>query len=147
MTAQLIALTGEDVARLLEPELLISAMEDAFRDLSAGRVSVPPRIAADAGEGSLIAMPGYASGALAAKLISWVRRQSVARAAGRGSDRSLGMLWASVMTRADVGSVRYLSFSGAWTFRRSMVYGMATLSPCRAGAHLHLARRLTMHRT
>lgn len=71
MTAQLIALTGEDVARLLEPELLIAAMEDAFRDLSAGRVSVPPRIAADAGEGSLIAMPGYANGALAAKLISW----------------------------------------------------------------------------
>src|SRR5487761_426463 len=44
----------------------------------------------------------------------------------RGSERSLATLCAAVTTSAEAGSVRYRSLSGAWTLRRSTVYGIRT---------------------
>jgi alanine dehydrogenase len=59
-----------DVRRLLDLDELIDALADAFIELSAGRTSVPPRVAAQTGEGLLAAMPGYVSGVLETKLVS-----------------------------------------------------------------------------
>jgi ornithine cyclodeaminase len=67
-------LSRADVESLLDPLALIDALSDAMADLSAGRASVPNRIAAlvDERHGLLAAMPAYApsAGALAAKLVS-----------------------------------------------------------------------------
>ena len=67
----MLVLTREDVRRLLDLDLLLDALERAFVELSAGRASVPPRIAAHVPDrGLLSAMPGYADGILEAKLVS-----------------------------------------------------------------------------
>lgn len=60
------------VERLLDPVALVDAVGTAMADLSAGRGSVPPRIAAVAGDGILAAMPGHSPGLgmLAAKLLT-----------------------------------------------------------------------------
>jgi len=58
------------VRRLLDLDLLLEALERAFVELSAGRASVPPRIAAQTDRGLLAAMPGYANGVLEAKLVT-----------------------------------------------------------------------------
>ena len=64
-------MSREEVARLLDVDLLLPRLERAFVELSAGRASVPPRIAASVPErGLLAAMPGYVDGVLAAKLVS-----------------------------------------------------------------------------
>ena len=64
-------LTETEVRRLLDLDLLIEALETAFVGLSAGRASVPPRIAARVeGRGFLAAMPGYLDGVLETKLVS-----------------------------------------------------------------------------
>jgi ornithine cyclodeaminase/alanine dehydrogenase-like protein (mu-crystallin family) len=61
----------DEVLRLLDVDLLIPSLERAFVELSAGRASVPPRVAASVPElGLLAAMPGYVDGVLAAKLVS-----------------------------------------------------------------------------
>ena len=66
----MLVLGQEDVARLLEVDELIERLERAFVELSAGRASVPPRVAAFAPDGLLAAMPGYVDGVLEAKLVS-----------------------------------------------------------------------------
>src|SRR5207302_1699267 len=60
------------VAQLLDPGALIDAVAAALADISAGRASLPPRIAAVTGAGLLGAMVGYVPSldALAAKLVS-----------------------------------------------------------------------------
>ena len=58
------------VAELLDVDLLLERLERAFVELSAGRASVPPRIAAFSPDGLLGAMPGYVDGVLAAKLVT-----------------------------------------------------------------------------
>ena len=58
------------VERLLDVDQLLDALERAFVELSAGRASVPPRIAAFSERGLLGAMPGYVDGVLAAKLVT-----------------------------------------------------------------------------
>jgi ornithine cyclodeaminase/alanine dehydrogenase-like protein (mu-crystallin family) len=58
------------VERLLDVDQLLDALERAFMELSAGRASVPPRIAAFSEHGLLGAMPGYVDGVLAAKLVT-----------------------------------------------------------------------------
>jgi ornithine cyclodeaminase len=58
------------VARLLDVDLLLPRLERAFVELSAGRASVPPRVAAFTPQGLLAAMPGYVDGVLAAKLVA-----------------------------------------------------------------------------
>jgi alanine dehydrogenase len=66
-----LVLSQEDVRRLLDVDELIDALADAFVDVSAGRASVPPRVAAFVPEkGLLAAMPGYAAGVLETKLVS-----------------------------------------------------------------------------
>jgi ornithine cyclodeaminase len=70
----LLVLTRAQVEDLLEPAALIDALAAAMADLSAGRASAPPRIAALVPEhdGFLGAMPGYvpAAGVLMSKLVS-----------------------------------------------------------------------------
>lgn len=57
--------------RLLDVDLLLDALERAFVELSAGRASVPPRVAAFVPDRGLLgAMPGYVDGVLAAKLVT-----------------------------------------------------------------------------
>jgi alanine dehydrogenase len=67
----MLVLSQEEVARLLDVDLLLERLERAFVELSAGRASVPPRVAAFVpGRGLLGAMPGYVDGVLAAKLVT-----------------------------------------------------------------------------
>ena len=57
--------------RLLDLDLLMDALAEAFVELSAGRASVPSRVAASVpGGGFLGAMPGYVGGVLETKLVS-----------------------------------------------------------------------------
>jgi ornithine cyclodeaminase len=66
----MLVLGQTDVRRLLDLEALIDALSDAFVELSAGRVSVPPRVAAMTDQGLLAAMPGFVGGVLETKLVS-----------------------------------------------------------------------------
>ena len=63
-------LSQQEVADLLDLDNLLTGLENGFRELSAGRASVPPRIAARAPSGLLGAMPGFVDGVLASKLVS-----------------------------------------------------------------------------
>jgi alanine dehydrogenase len=66
-----LVLSQDDVRRLLDLDELIDALADAFAEVSSGRTSVPPRVAAFVPErGLLAAMPGYAAGVLETKLVS-----------------------------------------------------------------------------
>jgi alanine dehydrogenase len=66
-----LVLSRAEVAQLLDLPSLISTLADGFVRLSAGEVSVPPRVAADAPSGFLAVMPGWTRDvALAAKLVS-----------------------------------------------------------------------------
>jgi alanine dehydrogenase len=65
-----LVLSQEDVRRMLDVDLLLQRLEWAFVELSAGRASVPPRVAAFTPKGLLGAMPGYVDGVLAAKLVA-----------------------------------------------------------------------------
>jgi ornithine cyclodeaminase/alanine dehydrogenase-like protein (mu-crystallin family) len=70
----MLILRGDDVERLLDLDRLIDAVADAMMEVSAGTVSMPPRVAAsvDRPEGLLVAMPAYlpGAGALSTKLVS-----------------------------------------------------------------------------
>ena len=68
----MLVLGGADVERLLDLSALVEALDAAMRDLSAGRCSVPPRVAASTDDGMLLAMPAYlpSAGALTAKLVT-----------------------------------------------------------------------------
>ena len=66
----MLVLSQEEVERLLDVDQLLDALKRAFVELSAGRASVPPRIAAFSERGLLGAMPGYVDGVLAAKLVT-----------------------------------------------------------------------------
>jgi alanine dehydrogenase len=69
-----LVLSGAEVRALLDLDALVEALRTAMIDLSAGRVSAPPRVAALVPErdAMLLAMPAYlpSAGALASKLIS-----------------------------------------------------------------------------
>jgi alanine dehydrogenase len=75
-----LVLSRSDVERLLDLDRLREAVARAMADLSAGRVSMPPRIAALVPERDalLAAMPAYlpTSGALATKLVSLFPRNT-----------------------------------------------------------------------
>jgi alanine dehydrogenase len=69
----MLVLTGADVESVLDRDALADAIAAALSEASAGRSSVPPRVAAEAaGGGLLAAMPGSLPdlGALGAKLVS-----------------------------------------------------------------------------
>jgi len=69
--ADLLFLSQEQVRPLLDLDTLRDSLSRAFRALTAGDASVPPRTAAFAERGLLGAMPGYLQGvALGAKLVS-----------------------------------------------------------------------------
>jgi len=60
-----------EVQRLLDLDELLEALTRAFAEVSAGRTSVPPRVAARTPGGLLGVMPGYLPGAgLESKLVS-----------------------------------------------------------------------------
>jgi alanine dehydrogenase len=70
----MLLLSAADVERVLDLDALVDAVGAALADLSAGKASMPQRIAAEVPErdGSLIAMPAYVPGirALTTKLVS-----------------------------------------------------------------------------
>jgi alanine dehydrogenase len=67
----MLVLTRADCEELLDLDRLIPALADAHRELSAGAVSMPARIAAFAPQGLLGAMPAYLpSAGLGCKLVS-----------------------------------------------------------------------------
>ena len=68
----MILLSQEEVQELLDLDALIDALADAHRELSAGKASMPPRIAAFAERNGLLgAMPAYLpSAGLACKLVT-----------------------------------------------------------------------------
>jgi alanine dehydrogenase len=69
--AEVLVLSEAEVTALLDLEQLLAALADALVSFSAGRASVPPRVAASAADGILGAMPVHLSGvALGAKLVS-----------------------------------------------------------------------------
>ncbi|MGZ4213367.1 MAG: ornithine cyclodeaminase family protein, partial [Actinomycetota bacterium] len=55
-------LTYDDVEKLLDLNEMLSALEHAFVELSAGKANVPPRVAARTENGLLGAMPGFLPG-------------------------------------------------------------------------------------
>jgi ornithine cyclodeaminase/alanine dehydrogenase-like protein (mu-crystallin family) len=66
-----LVLSDADVRSLLDIDRLIERLAAAFIAVSAGAVSVPPRVAATVPErGMLAAMPGYAAGVLETNLVS-----------------------------------------------------------------------------
>jgi ornithine cyclodeaminase/alanine dehydrogenase-like protein (mu-crystallin family) len=70
-TQELLVLSQADVRRLLDLDELLDALARAFGEVSAGRTSVPPRVAARTPDGLLGVMPGYLPGAgLESKLVS-----------------------------------------------------------------------------
>lgn len=74
----MLVLSRADVEELLDLDALIDALAVAMADLSAGRASVPDRIAAlvPEREGLLAAMPGFVPGVLMAKLVSLFPRNA-----------------------------------------------------------------------
>ena len=67
----MLVLTRPEVEELLDLDDLVDALARAHEELSAGRASLPPRIAAFTDDGLLGAMPGYVpSGGLGCKLVS-----------------------------------------------------------------------------
>jgi ornithine cyclodeaminase/alanine dehydrogenase-like protein (mu-crystallin family) len=70
-TLELLVLSQPDVQRLLDPGELLEPLARAFVEVSAGRASVPPRVAARTRAGLLGVMPGYLPGAgLESKLVA-----------------------------------------------------------------------------
>jgi len=67
-----LCLDAVEVERLLDPEPLFAALAGAFKALSRGDVSVPPRISAEVPDAGFVAsMPGYVPGmGIAVKLVS-----------------------------------------------------------------------------
>ena len=68
----MILLSQQEVEQLLELDALVDALADAHRELSEGKASMPPRIAAFAERNGLLgAMPAYLpSAGLTCKLVS-----------------------------------------------------------------------------
>jgi alanine dehydrogenase len=70
-TAELLVLSQADVRTLLDLDELLDALARAFAEVSGGRTSVPPRVAARTPAGLLGVMPGYLPGAgLESKLVA-----------------------------------------------------------------------------
>ena len=82
MSVELLVLGRSEVEALLDPDQLVDALAEAMEDLSLGRVSMPPRVAATVPEhdGWLGAMLAHlpSAGVLAAKLVSVYPRNAEA---------------------------------------------------------------------
>ena len=66
----MLVITRSEVQSLLDLDALIERLADGFVEVSAGRTSVPPRVAAFTPGGFLGAMPGYVGDVLEAKLVT-----------------------------------------------------------------------------
>jgi alanine dehydrogenase len=106
-----LVLTRADVERLLDLDALRDTIARAMADLSAGRASMPPRIAANVPERDalLAAMPAYlpSAGALITKLVSLFPRntdrpthQAVIVAFDPGSGTPVALMDGEVITAA-----------------------------------------------
>lgn len=60
----MLILSRKEVEELLNPQELLSALENGFKALSAGQLNVPPRNQAIAPKGILVGMPAYMPGQL-----------------------------------------------------------------------------------
>ncbi|MBN8655028.1 MAG: ornithine cyclodeaminase family protein [Anaerolineae bacterium] len=60
----MLILSRKEVEELLDPQELLSALENGFKALSAGQLNVPPRNQAIAPKGILVGMPAYMPGQL-----------------------------------------------------------------------------------
>ena len=70
-TRDLLVISQAEVERLLDLDELLEALAKAFAEVTAGRASVPPRVAARTPRGLLGVMPGYLPGAgLESKLVA-----------------------------------------------------------------------------
>jgi alanine dehydrogenase len=76
----MLVLSGAEVESVLDLGALVDALAEAMADFSAGRASMPPRIAArvDERDGFLATMPAYlpSAGALTTKLVSLFPRNT-----------------------------------------------------------------------
>lgn len=71
---EIVVLGEADVQRLLDLDALADELRAAYRSLSAGTASVPPRMAAQSPAGMLGTMPGYVEGVgMGAKLVAYFR--------------------------------------------------------------------------
>jgi alanine dehydrogenase len=119
-TSAVLVLTGHEVERLIDPDALIDAVGQAMAELSAGRASVPPRIAAmvDERDAFLGVMPAYvpSSGALETKLVSVFPRntdrpshQAVILVFDPENGTPIGLLDGTVITEARTAAASALS--------------------------------------
>ena len=60
----MLILSRKEVEELLDPQELLTALEEGFKALSAGQLNVPPRNQAIAPKGLLVGMPAYMPGQL-----------------------------------------------------------------------------------
>jgi len=71
---EVLVLSAGEVEKLLDPAALFDAIRTAFRSISDGSASVPPRVAALTPAGLLGTMPGYVPGVgLGAKVVTYFR--------------------------------------------------------------------------
>ncbi len=118
----MLVLTGAQVEALLDLDELIDAVAAAMSDLSAGRASVPDRIAAfvPEHEGLMAAMPGYApsAGVLVTKLVTLYHRnagtalpthQAVIVTCDPDTGRPAALLDGNVITAVRTGAASALS--------------------------------------
>lgn len=60
----MLILSRKEIEELLDPQELLTALEEGFKALSAGHLNVPPRNQAIAPKGLLVGMPAYMPGQL-----------------------------------------------------------------------------------
>lgn len=118
----MLVLGRTDVEELLDLDELIEALAAAMADLSAGRASVPDRVASvvQPSDGLLAAMPGYtpSAGVLASKLVTLFPRnagtelpthQAVIVAFDEENGRPIALLDGTAVTAARTGAASALA--------------------------------------
>jgi len=122
-------LDRSQVERRLDLRALLEVLSSALVDLSTGRASAPPRIAARAPNGLLAAMPGCAAGVLGAKLVT-VFAENERR--GLPGHQALIALF-----DADKGApLAVLDGTAITATRTGLVSALATRSLARSDAHV-----------
>jgi alanine dehydrogenase len=149
-----LVLTRAEVETALDVDDLIDALARAFVEVSAGRASVPPRLAAFAPTGFLGAMAAHVDGTLASKLVSVFAgngdrglpsHQALVAIFGAEDGRPL-----AVMDGTHITAVRTAAASALAT-RRLARADAAVLAVLGAGVqsrlHLEVVRRVRDFRT
>jgi len=147
---EVLLLSADEVASLLEPDALLEALRAAFIALSTGQAAVPPRTAATAPAGLLAAMPGWLAGAgLGIKAVSVFAgnhelglpsHQAVIVLVDDGTGAPLALLDGTHITAARTASAAALS---ADTLARPDARVLAVLGAgVQGAAHLEHVRRV-----